>query len=204
MSGQEKDQKTIEYYNAHADAFAQSTASLDFHEVQDRFLARMPKGARILDFGCGAGRDSKYFAEKGFEVVAVDGSEELCRVAKQIAGITVKQMLFTELDETESYDGIWACASILHLRMEELQDVFQKMIRATRWGGFIYASFKYGTREEYRGERYFLDFTEEKFADFVKRFPEIMLVEQWVTADVRPGRGDEKWLNLILQKRTEN
>ena len=54
-----KDQKTLDYYNVHAKDFAQSTADLDFHEVQDRFLLKLPLGARILDFGCGAGRDGR-------------------------------------------------------------------------------------------------------------------------------------------------
>ena len=196
--------ETINYYNANVEAFAQATASVDFHEVQDRFLSYVPEGARILDFGCGVGRDAKYFAEKGLEVIATDGSEELCKVARQIAGITVRQMLFSELDETEHYDGIWACASILHLQRDELQDVFQKMIRAVKTGGYVYASFKYGTYEGYRGERYFTDFTEETFEEFRRLFPELELVEQWISSDVRPGRSDEKWLNSILQKRITN
>ncbi|MBR6477004.1 MAG: class I SAM-dependent methyltransferase, partial [Lachnospiraceae bacterium] len=200
MSAQIKEQKTIDYYNKNAAAFAQSTVSVDFHEVQDRFLSYMPEGARILDFGCGAGRDAKYFAEKGFEVVAVDGSEELCKVARSLSGITVKQMLFSDLDEKESYDGIWACASILHLRRDELCDVFSKMIRAIKPGGYLYASFKYGTTEGYRGERYFIDFTEETFESFLGQFPEIELEEQWVSSDVRPGRENEKWLNVIMKK----
>lgn len=196
--------ETINYYNANAGAFARSTASVDFHEVQDRFLSYVPEGARILDFGCGVGRDTKYFAEKGMDVVATDGSEELCKVAHQIAGITVKQMLFSELDETERYDGIWACASILHLQRDALRDVFQKMISAVKTGGYVYASFKYGTYEGYRGERYFTDFTEETFEEFRRQFPELELVEQWISSDVRPSRSDEKWLNSILRKRITN
>ena len=203
MSGQDTNQKTIDYYNAHAEDFARSTASVDFHEVQDRFLSHLPAGAKILDFGCGAGRDAKYFAEKGYEVFATDGSKELCKVAAGI-GITVRQMLFSELDEIESYDGIWACASILHLCREELADVLRKMIQAAKTDGYIYMSFKYGTFEGYRAERYFTDFTEESFADFMAQFDGIRLVEQWVSSDVRPGRSEEKWLNSILQKRNTN
>ena len=196
--------KTIDYYNTHAEDFARTTASVDFHEVQDWFLSHLPAGAKILDFGCGAGRDAKYFAEKGYGVVATDGSEELCKVARRLTGVTVKQMLFSELDETESYDGIWACASILHLQKDELADVLQKMIRAVKTGGYLYMSFKYGTFEGYRAERYFTDFTEESFADFMAQFGGISLAKQWVSSDVRPGRSEEKWLNSILQKRNTN
>ena len=204
MNEQSREEKTIKYYDTHADAFAQSTASVDFHEVQDRFLAYLPSGATILDFGCGAGRDSKYFAEKGFQVTATDGSEELCKVANRLAGVCAKQMLFSELDAMEEYDGIWACASILHLSKDELRDVIQKMIRAVKTAGYLYMSFKYGTFEGYRGDRYFTDFTEESFVEFIKQFPEIEITEQWISTDVRPGRGDERWLNSILQKRNTN
>lgn len=204
MSDSNKDQKTIDYYNAHAKDFAQSTTNLDFHEVQDRFLSKLSVGAKILDYGCGAGRDAKYFFEKGFCVTATDGSKELCKVANQLAGVCVKQMLFSELDATEEYDGIWACASILHLRKKELMDVIPRMIRAVKTDGYLYMSFKYGTFEGYRGERYFTNFTEESFGEFIKQFSDITIMEQWISSDVRPGRGEEKWLNLILQKRTTN
>jgi cyclopropane fatty-acyl-phospholipid synthase-like methyltransferase len=177
---------------------------LDFHEVQDRFLTKLPLGARILDFGCGAGRDAKYFAEKGFEVVATDGSEELCNIANQFTGVVAKRMFFSELDETESYDGIWACASILHLRKEEIMDVIPRMIRAVKTDGYLYMSFKYGTFEGYRGERYFTNFTEKSFEEFIEPFSNVTIMEKWISSDVRPGRGEEKWLNLILQKRTIN
>ena len=204
MTALQENQRTIDYYNSHAEDFVRSTVSVDFHEVQDRFLAYLPAGAKILDFGCGAGRDAKYFADKGYEVMATDGSEELCKVANQLAGVTVRQMLFTELNETESYDGIWACASILHLRKEELAEVFPKMIQAAKTDGYIYLSFKYGTFEGYRNERYFTDFTEESFAEFMSQFGGITLLEQWISSDVRPGRSEEKWLNSILQKRNTN
>ena len=109
-------------------------------------------------------------------------------------------MLFAELDACEEYDGIWACSSILHLPKDELQDVFKKMLRAIKPGGIIYTSFKYGEFEGMRKGRYFTDFTSETFAEFITAFPELRLEDEWVSADVRPGRGDEKWLNLILKK----
>jgi cyclopropane fatty-acyl-phospholipid synthase-like methyltransferase len=154
----------------------------------------------VLDFGCGSGRDTKYFIEAGFEVVATDGSEELCKSASEYTGITVKQMLFQELDETASYDGIWACSSILHLPKKELEAVFTKMIRALCNDGIIYTSFKYGTFEGERNGRFFTDFTLETFEEFVKCIENISIEDYWITGDVRPGREEEQWLNLILRK----
>lgn len=192
--------KTIEYYNQNADMFAQGTRLVDFTIVQERFRKMLPVGSRILDFGCGSGRDTKYFLEKGYQVAATDGSAELCRLAGSFTGIKVKEMLFQELDEIGVYDGIWACSSILHLPKQELLPVIQKMCNALKDNGVIYTSFKYSNFEGERNGRYFTDFTEDTFDKFIKVIQELTIEEEWITSDVRPGRGEEKWLNLILRK----
>lgn len=192
--------KTLEYYDKNAEDFVRGTLDVDFTKIQNRFLNLLPQEGRILDFGCGSGRDARYFHEKGFHVDAVDGSAELCRLARKLTGIDVRQMLFKDLDKVESYDGIWACSSILHLPSSELSEVLLKMIRALRRRGIIYTSFKYGESEGIRNGRYFTDFTEGKFDNFIAGIDGLRIMEYWITEDVRPGRGDEKWLNLILQK----
>lgn len=191
---------TINYYNLNAKKFIENTQNADMHLTQDKFLQLLPESASILDFGCGSGRDTKYFLEKGYQVVATDGSAELCRLASSFTGIKVKEMLFQELDEIGVYDGIWACASILHLPKQELLPVIRKMCIALKDNGVIYTSFKYSNFEGERNGRYFTDFTEDTFREFIKVIPELMIEDQWITLDVRPGRGEEKWLNLILQK----
>jgi SAM-dependent methyltransferase len=109
-------------------------------------------------------------------------------------------MYFQDLDEQEAYDGIWACSSILHLAKSELKDVLAKMGRALKPEGIIYTSFKYGEFEGERNGRYFTDFTPEAFRDFLRDVPGLCIEEYWITGDVRPGRGAEKWLNVILVK----
>lgn len=191
---------TINYYNLNAKKFIENTQNADMHLTQDKFLQLLPESASILDFGCGSGRDTKYFLEKGYQVVATDGSAELCRLASSFTGIKVKEMLFQELDEIGVYDGIWACSSILHLPKQELLPVIRKMCIVLKDNGVIYTSFKYSNFEGERNGRYFTDFTEDTFREFIKVIPELMIEDQWITLDVRPGRGEEKWLNLILQK----
>lgn len=191
---------TLDYYHNNAQKFASGTLDVEFTETQDKFLSFLPEKSMILDFGCGSGRDTRYFLSKGYKVDAVDGSETLCKIATDNTGIKVQQMLFSQLDENEKYDGIWACASVLHLTKEELKTVLSKMIRAVKPNGYIYISFKYGEFEGYRSERYFTDFTENTFNSFLTAFLGIKLIEEWLSSDVRPGRGDEKWLNIILQK----
>ncbi len=191
---------TIEYYNKNAEQFVQGTLLVDFTTTQERFLSKLAVGTCILDFGCGSGRDTKYFLDKGYQVEATDGSAEICKFASEYTGICVKQMLFEDLDEFEKYDGIWACSSILHLDKRALKDVLKKMATALKTGGVVYTSFKYGDFEGERNGRYFTDFTTETFGEYLKEIPELQMKEYWITGDVRPGRGEEKWLNLILQK----
>lgn len=191
---------TIKYYNTNAESFVQSTISVDFAETQHRFISKLDQGMYILDFGCGSGRDTKYFLEQGFKVDAIDGSEELCKIASEYTGINVRQMYFEELNETEKYDGIWACSSILHLPKSELKDVIIKMAHSLKSNGIIYTSFKNSDFEGERNGRYFTDFTLESFMEYMSDINELQIEEHWITGDVRPGRGEEKWLNLILRK----
>ena len=193
--------KTLKYYNENAQSFASGTVSVKFTKVQDKFLEKLNPDAYILDFGCGAGRDTKYFLSRGYQVDAVDGSEQLCRIASEYTEIKVRQMLFQELDEKEKYDGIWACASILHLPKKQLREVLENMYAALKSEGWIYASFKYGEFEGERNGRYFTDFTTDTFKNFIHDMHGLKIEEQWITGDVRPGRGEEKWLNLLLQKK---
>lgn len=192
--------KTLEYYNEKSDLFAGDTVDLEFSSIQDSFLKYLEPESLILDFGCGSGRDSRYFMSKGFNVEAIDGSEEMVKIASKVTGLPVKQMMFNELDENERYDGIFACASILHVPYNELPDIFARLKRAVKKNGYIYVSFKYGDYEGYRNGRYFTDLNEERFNSLLEEVKGLTVIEETITSDARKGREDEKWLNVILRK----
>ena len=192
---------TIDYYNKNAKKYSSSTIGVDFSSTQERFLDYLPQHAKILDFGCGAGRDTKAFLEKGFDVDAVDGSREFCRLASAYTGISVKQLYFQELASVNEYDGIWACASILHLQWDDLISVLHKMAVALKNTGVIYTSFKYGDFSGERQGRYFIDFTESRLNEMLTLVPELQCREYWISTDVRPNRKDEKWMNIILSRK---
>ena len=194
------DQRTIQFYEDNAETFISGTVNADMHEARQRFMKLLPADALILDFGCGSGRDTKAFLEQGYRVDAADGSAELCHIASEYTGIPVKQMLFQELSAVSQYDGVWACSSILHLPRRELVDVLQKISFALKTEGVLYTSFKYGEFEGIRNGRYFIDLTDESFELLMTEIPSLWLVETWITSDVRPGREDERWLNILLKK----
>ena len=191
---------TLSYYNTNTSSFVESTQSVQMTEAWSRFTAKLLPSSLILDFGCGSGRDTKYFLEHGYQIEAIDGSEELCNVASAYTGITVKKQLFTELSEVQKFDAVWACSSILHTSSDELVIIMRKIWTALKDNGFIYTSFKYGTFEGERNGRYFTDMTEESLSALLNKTTGFFIEEQWITSDVRPGREEEKWLNVILRK----
>ena len=193
--------KTINYYDINAKEFVEGTLNVDFKATQDKFINKLPAKGYILDFGCGSGRDTKYFLDKDFNVDAIDGSIELCKIASEYTKIKVNHMYFNELSIVNKYDGIWACSSILHLSLDDLVDVFKRMSKALKDEGIIYTSFKYGDFSGERNGRFFTDMTEDSFAKLIANVENLKVEEQWITADVRPQRGNEKWLNLILRKK---
>ena len=193
--------KTINYYDTNAKEFVEGTLNVDFKATQDKFINKLPAKGYILDFGCGSGRDTKYFLAKDFNVDAIDGSIELCKIASEYTNIKVRHMYFNELSIVNKYDVIWACSSILHLSLDDLVDVFKRMSKALKDEGIIYTSFKYGDFSGERNGRFFTDMTEDSFAKLIANVENLKVEEQWITADVRPQRGNEKWLNLILRKK---
>ena len=191
--------KTIDYYDKNAESFTRGTVDIEFSDMQDSFLSLLREKTSILDFGCGSGRDTLYFRQKGYCVTALDGSATLCKLAEEKTGMPVIHMDFNDFDECDRYDGIWACSSILHLPKHELKRVLQHMEKALHDGGIIYTSFKYGDFSGMRNGRFFTDFTEDTFKEYIAEVEGIVIEKMWITRDVRPEKQDEKWLNVILR-----
>ncbi len=193
--------ETISYYDKNASAFEVQTADLDMSAIQMRFLAHMPVSGTILDAGCGVGRDALFFAQRGYRVTAFDASAEMvARARRRVGGrADVRQMRFEDVDCIDSFDGIWACASLLHVATADLPGVSRRLLMALRPGGRWYLSFKYGSGERYSRGRRFTDQTEETLKQALNGL-DVEVVDSWVSGDIRAGRLDEVWLNTILLK----
>ncbi|ACL55944.1 class I SAM-dependent methyltransferase [Methylobacterium nodulans] len=189
---------TIAYYDRHAAAFAGQTAELDLSPLYDRFLRRIRPGGRILDAGCGPGRDTIAFAQRGYEVIALDASEEMVALArKRVADrAAVYAMRFEGIFWRDEFDGIWACASLLHVPSSDFAEVASRLAEALRPGGTWYMSFKLGVGERRADGRLFVDHTEETLRCALRSAP-VQIEEVWTSEDVRPGRAAERWLNAI-------
>ena len=191
--------KTIDYYNSNADEFFENTVNTDMSAQYEMFEKYLKAGSRILDCGCGSGRDTKHFLEEGYSVEAIDGSEEMCDKASNYTGIEVRRLLFQEIDYLKVFDGVWACASLLHLSREVLPKVLDRLEKALKSGGILYASFKYGDFYGERNGRLFTDLNEVSFEELINDVPGLALIETSLSIDSRRDR-DEQWLNVVCKK----
>lgn len=190
---------TINYYQNHAQRFFADTINVDMASLYAPFIAHLPPGSRVLDAGCGSGRDARAFAEMGYQVEAFDASSEMVRLATQHSGLAVKQMTFSDVDATDHYDGIWCCASLLHVEAHALPQAMRTLAQALKPGGIWYVSFKYGEQEREKEGRHFSDFTESTLTALVNGLANVQVASMWTTQDKRPDR-DETWLNALLRK----
>ena len=188
---------TLHYYNSNAATFFADTVNVDMTVLYDRFLKHVPVGGWVLDAGCGSGRDSRAFLSLGYRVMAFDVSPELARMASDLLGQPVATLSFEQVTEVAQYDGVWACASLLHLHEPELPDAFARLWAALKSGGVFYVSFKLGDCERLHNGRHFTDATEERLCQWTVKLSDVSKIECWVTQDQRPNRV-EHWLNAMI------
>ncbi|MGI4991980.1 class I SAM-dependent methyltransferase [Halobacteriovorax sp. GFR7] len=188
----------MNYYDKNDQEFINSTLELNLTHLYAPFLEGVKSGGTILDIGCGPGRDLKYFTEHGYEAQGVEPSHKLAQFAREHSGCVVHEGLLQDVVfEGEKFDGVWACASLLHVPSSELSSVFKKIATIMHDGAVFYCSFKYGEFEGERNGRFFNDQTLDSIKEFLPK--NLTISNDWVTEDKRPDR-DERWLNLLLRK----
>ena len=188
-----------------ARAYAEATREADLSHIHSRFLDQLPERPdgphHILDLGCGSGRDSLAFRQAGYRVEALEAYPAMAGVAREYAGVPIRVLRAQELEDRGIFDGIWACASLLHVPWDELPDVFRRLEQALRPGGVLYASFKPGEGERTAGDgRHYTDMTRERLQDRLRDAPGLQLIETWESFDVRPERAGEPWFNALLRR----
>jgi SAM-dependent methyltransferase len=202
-SGDIQQTQTLEYYERYAERYFEATSDADLSALYERFLRRLPTGARILDAGSGSGRDTLAFLRRGYAVSAFDSSPTLCELSTRLTGVRTRVLRFQELEDEEEYHGIWACASLLHLPEAELPDAISRLVRALKLGGVLYMSFKYGVSERVTEDgRFFTDMTESRLGRVLEEIPCVRLDELWITAGEGRFQAKGEWLNALVSKHT--
>lgn len=190
---------TLNYYNQHAQTFSDSTLNVDMSALYREFLPYVVQNGYVLDAGCGSARDATYFKGQGFNVSAFDASPALAELASSYLQQPVEVKTFQELECVNKYDGIWCCASLLHVPKAELPQVFLNLQNALKPNGVLYVSFKYGTQERVHNGREFTDLTEQLLSSLLNQHTQLSIVKHWQSVDQRPGRESEVWLNAIIK-----
>lgn len=191
---------SVEFYNNNAEDFFNNTVNADMSATYSLFEENLSDvNGEILDLGCGSGRDAKHFIDKGYEVTALDLSPVLAEKASKYIGQKVIVGDMKDLYYKDRFIGIWACASLLHLTESEVLETVKRCHKALKKDGVLYASFKYGEKNYEKDGRSFTCFTKDKFLNLIEGL-DFYYKATFETGDVRPGRENEKWLNVILKK----
>ena len=133
---------TIDFYNNNADSYYEQTAGVDFSDLYERFLEYVPEGGRIMDVGCGSGRDAGAFCRMGFRAEGLDAAEGLVALAREKQGIDVTVCNMEDWITDKPYDGIWCCAVLVHLEDEQIKKFFNNLRYNLAEGGVLFVSVK--------------------------------------------------------------
>lgn len=193
---------SISFYEANADWFFRRTVNVDMSATHSRFLGFLKPGAAVLDAGCGSGRDARVFRDLGFKVTAIEAAPGLAALAQAHIGLPVEVMTFDQIAWRDTFDGIWACASLLHVPASDLPATLARLRDALVPGGILWASFKLGTEERMEADRHFTDFDEKRMMDLLAGVSDLSLIETWTTSDSRDDFSHQSWLNVTCRKST--
>ena len=189
---------TIKYYNDNCENFKSKWDNYLF-DIPNTFAEYLKDDAYVLDLGCGTGRDSLYFKEKGFKVKCIDGSVNMCKIASEALGQEVENKNYLDIDYKDLFDGVFACASLLHLKDEDLKIVLKRVYDSLKFNGIMYASFKYGNDERFEDGRFFNDMTLDKFNRLMNETEcNFEIIKAWNTSQYGT---DSEFLNLLLKKK---
>ena len=192
------------YYESNAEHYAAETIYADMSEQYQSVLPLLKKGAKILDVGSGSGRDACYFQKQGYQVTALEPSKNLGREIRKVFSGEIVCSDIQSYQTTERYDGIWACASLIHLQEEEILCFFKKIDMYLNDNGIVYVSGKSGiSTGEVADGRFFLEFTEQLVEKILTVNKQLQLEQLWYTEDVS-GRRGFRWLNVVLRLRRNN
>jgi SAM-dependent methyltransferase len=195
---------SIDYYNRFATKYYEETVNATMEEQLKQFMELLPTGGAVLDLGCGSGRDSLYLVEEGYDVTSLDGSEKMCELAQIHIGQEVLNLTYNLLDFNEVFDGVWACASLVHEEPEKLPETLQRVFDCLKPEGVMYMSFRHGDYLGFNSDISYYAYTEDTFRSVLEGCREkqnIEIIDIFITKDSREGFLDNEWINIYIRKK---
>lgn len=191
---------TLKYYEGTCREYDRFSSSIEMSEQWKSFESMLPPGGTVLDLGCGTGRDIKHFLEAGFIVEGVEPALAMANCARSKTGARIFDLAAEQIAFVEEYDGIWACASLMHMRKSAFFYTLPKIIKSLKPGGSFYFSLKQGVGEARNDDGRLFSFYEmDEIIYLFSLISNAQIVKQWVSKDVA-GRRETQWLNIIVKK----
>jgi len=194
--------KTIKFYDKYAKQYSDSTSLILLQYQLNQFISFL-QGKKVLDVGCGAGRDTAYFMEEKLDVIGIDAAEGMIKEAKKrVKKGKFKVMNFLELKfKDKSFDGIWCCAALFHLRKKDAGKAIKEFHKVLKDNGAIYITVKEGEGEKVLDSKYIAK--EPRFYSFYKQAELEALLEKngFEILTAYPEETDNTvWLNVFARK----
>lgn len=190
--------KSIQYYDDNPKRFIDDTYNADMSKHHEVFEKYIKDGGSVLDLGCGSGRDSLHFSSRGYDVTSLDGSEQMVKFCRTTLTNTVVHATFESYTPEQSFDGIWACASLLHVERTEIENIIRKYINHLQPNGIFYMSFKNHSEDFDNEGRYFTCFDKIRLEKLFSQINEVEIINLTETLDVRNSKG--QWISAIIRK----
>jgi len=192
-------ESTVQFYDSHAQEYFDRTVSADLSPIYDEFVKRVHAGAKVLDAGCGSGRDVRNLHLRGFDVMGIDASSALVKLARQYSGVTCRTMRLENVNFVRRFDAIWACASLLHVPKTKLASVLRRLKAGLVEGGLLYASVQVGNGEMLAPDgRYFAYFEPDEFTGFLVKAG-FGVEADWISEDTLASQRSLRWLNVFAR-----
>jgi SAM-dependent methyltransferase len=191
---------TIDFYDQHAAEYFDRTATADLSSLYERFVRHLKPGAAVLDVGAGSGRDMKALKARGFRLLGIDASCKLAECASEFSGAICEPIRFDQIRFRNRFDGIWACASLLHVPKRSMPDVLHKLFVSLKRNGVLFVSLRHGDGESVSSDgRFFAYCRSGELRSFIENAG-FWIDDLWTSADRLPSRESIEWINVIAHK----
>lgn len=193
---------TDKYYEEKSKEYFQRTVGVDISHLYSNFLELLPKDAKILDAGAGSGRDLLEFSKLGYDVIGMDSSSSLARLAEEYSGVRVIVSKFENMSFQEAFNGIWACASLLHSEKQLMTKILKNFHLALVLDGILFISVREGKgRMCAEDGRIYTFYSLQEISELIEN-AEFEIISSWKTKDVIEGRDELVWINILARKTT--
>ena len=194
---------TLKYYNHNAENLCKEYDAIDFNKIQKSISIYLVGAKKVLEIGCGSGRDANYMTNNGFDIIGIDGSEEMIDIAIRNFSNLKGQLIHSVLPDNfpsfkHKFDGFYSIGTLMHFEENDLEILLAKINEVLLPKSPVYISVS-GDREHINDERFFLNFSK---ADWINVFERNnFVINEVIDNQDVTGRGIE-WYSFLMETKS--